>query len=156
MGLFNKKKTEDDKKAEKKSVKVDSGKKESTKSMKDLYGDKKIERTRAGEGDKEVKKNEKRKDGNAYRILIRPLVTEKASRQGADGKYFFAVKKDANKIEIAKAINEVYGVKPVSVNIINMGGKSVRSGKISGKRKSWKKAIVKLKTGESIKVYEGV
>jgi large subunit ribosomal protein L23 len=153
MGLFNKKKTEDDKKTDEKSVKIDNEKKESAKSMKDLYGEKKNNRVKVGA---EKEKAGKKKDGNAYRILIKPLVTEKASRQGADNKYFFAVAKDANKIEIAKAINEVYGVKPVSVNIINMGGKSVRSGKTSGKRKSWKKAIVKLKTGESIKVYEGV
>ena len=77
--------------------------------------------------------------------------------QGTDeNKYFFEVKKDANKIEIAKAINDVYGVKPVSVNIMRVGGKKVRRGRTFGKRKDWKKDIVTLKKGESIKVYEGV
>ena len=71
-------------------------------------------------------------------------------------KYFFEVAKNANKIEVAKAIQEIYGVKPVSVNIIRMQGKKVGQGRTRGKRKDWKKAIITLKKGESIKVYEGV
>ncbi|MCG2691137.1 50S ribosomal protein L23 [Candidatus Parcubacteria bacterium] len=74
----------------------------------------------------------------------------------AENKYIFEVAKKANKIEIAKAVIEVYGIKPVSVNIIKMQGKKTRYGKIAGKRKDWKKAVVTLPEGESIKVYEGV
>ena len=66
------------------------------------------------------------------------------------------MKLNANKIEIAKAVNDVYGVKPVSVNIIKTKGKKTRSGRVTGKRKDWKKAVVTLKKGESIKIYEGV
>ncbi len=104
----------------------------------------------------ETKKQEKKKYGNAYRVLIRPLITEKASILGAENKYFFEVARDANKIEVAKAIEEVYGIKPVKVNIVNMRGKKVRFGRILGKRKDWKKAIVTLPEGKTIKIYEGV
>ncbi len=182
MGLFSKKKTEDskssvakamdDKKATRKSVKVSDASASSAqvkkKSMKDLYGEKSVSApsvAKATDGkkvseDKKVIKDKKggnKKYGNAYKILVKPLITEKASVQGTDeNKYFFEVKKDANKIEIAKAINDVYGVKPVSVNIMRVGGKKVRRGRTFGKRKDWKKAIVTLKKGESIKVYEGV
>lgn len=159
MGLFSKKKKEEDKKKiDKESVKIDNGVKDK-KSMKDLYSGEKIEKgqeNRESKEKKEEKKTGESKNKNAYRILVKPLITEKASVQGADHKYFFAVDKNANKIEIAKAINEVYGVKPVGVNIINMIGKKARHGRIFGKRKDWKKAIVKLPKGTSIKIYEGV
>ncbi|NIA18342.1 MAG: 50S ribosomal protein L23 [Actinobacteria bacterium] len=114
--------------------------------------------SKAADGKKatEDKKDGKRKYGNAYKVLVKPLVTEKASVMGTLNKYFFAVAIGANKIEIAKAVQDVYGVKPISVNIIRMQGKSVRHGRTMGKRKDWKKAIVTLKKGESIKVYEGV
>ncbi len=104
----------------------------------------------------ESKKQKKEKYGNAYRVLIRPLITEKASILGTENKYFFEVARNANKIEITKAIEEVYGIKPVKVNIINMKGKKVRFGRTLGKRKNWKKAIVTLPEGKTIKIYEGV
>lgn len=143
MGLFSKKKQETKKKVDAQSAQVSDAKKTGTK---DLY-----------EGDK-AKKQEKRekKYGNAYKILVKPLVTEKGSVMNEENKYIFEVAKIANKIEIAKAIVEVYGIKPASVNIIKIQGKKTRYGKIAGKRKDWKKAIVTLPKGESIKVYEGV
>ncbi len=148
MGLFGKKKKEEDKKeTDKKSAKVDNVKKESTK---ELYEGKKADKSG------EAKKTDKAKHGNAYKILVKPLVTEKASVMGTLNKYFFEVAKGANKIEIAKAIQDVYGVKPTGVNVIRMKGKSVRHGRIMGKRKDWKKAVVTLKKGETIKIYEGV
>ncbi len=94
--------------------------------------------------------------GVAYRILEKPLVTEKVTDLGAYNKYAFYVSKRANKTEIKKAIKEVYGVTPVSVNIINLKSKKVRFGKSSGQTKSQKKAIVTLKKGDKIEVYEGV
>jgi large subunit ribosomal protein L23 len=148
MGLFSKK-TEDKKKI---NEKPDVGIKTS---MKDLYGDKQS----IAKKDDSVSGTEKASAGkfhNAYRILMKPLVTEKASVLAAENKYFFGVYPGANKIEIAKAIKEVYGVKPIDVNIINMRGKNVRSGKTAGKRKRWKKAIITLPKGTTIKVYEGV
>ncbi|MDD4900501.1 MAG: 50S ribosomal protein L23 [Patescibacteria group bacterium] len=94
--------------------------------------------------------------GNAYRILAKPLVTEKVSNLGVLNKYVFAVALDANKIEIAKAVKEIYGIKPIGVNVINKIGKKARYGRTSGKRKDWKKAIVTLPEGQTIKIYEGV
>ncbi|MCK5459793.1 50S ribosomal protein L23 [Candidatus Parcubacteria bacterium] len=93
---------------------------------------------------------------NAHRVLVNPLITEKITDMGVFDKYGFVVAKKANKIEVKKAIQEVYGVKPIAVNMINMKGKKVRSGRVSGKRKDWRKAIVTLKKGEKIEVYEGV
>ena len=94
--------------------------------------------------------------GRAYKILVKPLVTEKVSNLGALNKYVFAVAKTANKIEVARAIKEVYGIKPTSVNIINKIGKKARYGRVSGRRKDWKKAIITLPQGQTIKIYEGV
>ncbi|MEA3463514.1 MAG: 50S ribosomal protein L23 [Patescibacteria group bacterium] len=174
MGLldrFKKNIKKEAKKAGDKTVKVDSGKDvESKKSMKELYEDRpssssasvatSAKEAKAKEGKKAVegKKMEKRikKYGNAYWILVKPLVTEKATNLGAENKYVFAVSPRANKIEIAKAINEVYGIKPVAVNIIKMQGKKTRYGKVTGRTKDWKKAVITLPEGKSIKVYEGV
>ena len=117
--------------------------------MKDLYQNKEVKS--AGNSDKK-----ETKAGNAYRVLVRPLITEKATHQGVENKYIFEVALKANKIEVAKAIKEVYGVKPLAVNIIRNLGKNVRYGRMTGKRKDWKKAIVTLSQGETIKVYEGV
>jgi len=96
------------------------------------------------------------KYGRAYRLLLKPLITEKATHLGAENKYLFVVKVEANKIEIAKAVRAAYGVKPVKVNLIKMRGKHVTRGRITGQRRAWKKAIVTLAPGETIKIYEGV
>jgi len=118
-------------------------------SMKELYGGSQT-------GDK---KEGATKSGNyreAYRILVKPLLTEKATVAGSLNKYYFAVSRDANKIEVAKSVEQVYGVKPTSVNMVNMKGKDVRYGRRAGRRKDWKKAVVTLPAGKSIKVYEGI
>ncbi len=106
-------------------------------------------------GAKESKKK-KADTKEAYRILIKPLVTEKATDLANFNKYCFEVAKNANKIAIKKAIKSLYGVEPIDVNIINMRGKKVSYGRVSGKRKNWKKAIVTLKEGDKIEIYEGV
>jgi large subunit ribosomal protein L23 len=161
MGIFSKKKDAQEKiekeksdiksKKTEKSVKVDNDKTEkSTKDSKKVKTDeKKI--TKDTSKEETVKKN-----GNAYKVLVKPLITEKATEIGAFNKYVFEVDKNANKIEIAKAINEVYGVKPLDINIIRMKGKKVRYGRTLGKKKDWKKAIVTLEEGKTIKIYEGV
>lgn len=92
----------------------------------------------------------------SYKILLKPLVTEKAAVLGAWNQYVFQVAGHMNKKEVAKAIRSVYNVDPVSVHIIQMQGKQVRYGRVYGKRKDWKKAIVTLKKGDTIEVYEGV
>lgn len=97
-----------------------------------------------------------RRHSQAYRILVRPIITEKGTGLAALGKYLFEVEYKANKIEIAKAIHELYGIKPVKVNIVRMEGKVKTRGRIVGKRKDWKKAVVTLPAGKTINVYEGV
>lgn len=162
MGLFSRKnKVDESKKVDDKSAKVDNSKKhEDKKSMKELYSAKvkKVKDVKSQAVDDEPKKSAKiiRKHSRAYKILIKPLVTEKASSVGIENKYIFQVALKANKIEIAKAIQEVYEVKPISVNIIKVKGKRTHYGRIQGKRKDWKKAIIKLPEGKSIKIYEGV
>ncbi len=90
---------------------------------------------------------------NAYKVLLKPLITEKATSTGT---YYFAVAGRTNKQEIKKAIKALYGVDPVRVNIVNFGGKAVRWGRQSGQTKAWKKAIIYLKAGQTIEVFEGV
>ena len=145
-----------DKKAGEKSalVKGKVGKPKGT-SMKDLYeGKAKSTETSQKKVDKVIKK--KPSSGRAYRVLIKPLITEKAAILNTESKYAFSVATDANKIEIANAVEEVYGIKPIAVNIIKVSGKKVRYGRTFGKRKDWKKAIVALPKGKSINIYEGV
>ena len=87
-------------------------------------------------------------------IIIRPLITEKSTTLRAEGKYVFEVAKAANKIEIAKAISQIFNVKVVSVNTVNVEGKVKRMGRSIGKRSDYKKAIVKLAAGETIEFFE--
>lgn len=96
------------------------------------------------------------KENQAYRILVKPLVTEKATTLSEHNKYVFVVSLKANKIEVAKAIEAIYGIKPVKVNLSNVKGKKVTRGKIRGQRKDWRKAVVSLPKGQTIKIYEGV
>lgn len=94
----------------------------------------------------------------AYDIIKRPIVTEQ-SMQGAEfKKYTFEVTKSANKIEIAKAVEEIFGVKVAKVNTLNMQGKEKRTGSYpAGRRPSWKKAIVTLtEDSKTIEFFEGV
>jgi len=93
--------------------------------------------------------------GNKSFILIRPLVTEKISNlQETKNKYGFEVRKDANKIEVKRAVEERFNVVVKSVRIINILGKKKRMGRFQGRRKSWKKAIVTLKEGFKIELFE--
>ena len=87
-------------------------------------------------------------------IIIRPLITEKSTTLMAEGKYVFEVAKSANKIEIAKAISQIFKVKVASVNTINVEGKVKRMGRSVGKRSDYKKASVKLAAGETIEFFE--
>ena len=94
-------------------------------------------------------------------ILIKPIVTEKATAQNEDlNMYGFMVDVNANKVQIKKAVEELYGVKVSSVNTLKYGGKSrsryTKSGVISGRTKSFKKAIVTLPKGESIDFFSNI
>jgi large subunit ribosomal protein L23 len=92
----------------------------------------------------------------AYKILIKPLVTEKSAIAESKNKYSFVVVKSANKNQIKTAIAEVYGVKPASVNVANMEGRRVRFGKSMGRRNDYKKAIITLPEGKTIDIHSGV
>ncbi|MFH1426196.1 MAG: 50S ribosomal protein L23 [Candidatus Kerfeldbacteria bacterium] len=86
------------------------------------------------------------------KVLMRPLITEKATMTGT---YVFEVAPETNKAEVRKEVKRVYGVEPMHVRMMNVGGKVVRMNNREGQRKSWKKAIVRLPKGEAINVYEG-
>lgn len=91
---------------------------------------------------------------DARDILIRPLITEKSTQLMEEGKYVFVVAKKANKIEIAKAVAQVFNVKVANVNTVNVSGKLKRMGRFVGKRSDYKKAIVKLVPGETIEFFQ--
>ena len=93
----------------------------------------------------------------AHDIIIRPIISEQSMEQIADKKYTFVVKKDANKIEIKKAIEEVFGVKVEKVTTLNMLGKIKRMGRSEGRRAAWKKAVVKLTAdSKTIEFFDGM
>ena len=93
----------------------------------------------------------------AQDIVIRPIITEKSMMGFAEGKYTFEVAKTANKVEIKKAIEEIFpGVKVDKVATMNMLGKIKRMGRSEGRRNNWKKAIVTLtESSKTIEFFEG-
>jgi large subunit ribosomal protein L23 len=92
----------------------------------------------------------------AYKVLVKPLVTEKSAIAESKNKYSFIVSLSANKNQVKEAIAEVYGVKPVKVNIINTDGRPMRFGRSMGRRSDYKKAIVTLPAGSTIDIHAGV
>ena len=82
---------------------------------------------------------------NAHDVIVRPIITEDSMSRLADKKYTFEVASNANKIEIKKAIEEIFKVEVDKVNTISMKGKNKRVGYHFGKTSEWKKAIVTLK-----------
>jgi len=85
-----------------------------------------------------------------YDIIIRQINTEKSTRELADGKYYFEVTKDANKKNIKTAIEKIFGVEVLKVNVMNRIGKVKRFRGKEGQRKSIKIAVVSLKKGQTI------
>lgn len=93
----------------------------------------------------------------AYEIIKRPIVTEQSMDQMADRKYTFEVDPSANKIEIKKAVEEIFGVTVEKVTTMNMDGKVKRMGMNIGKRADWKKAVVKLtEKSKTIEFFDGL
>ena len=94
----------------------------------------------------------------AYDIIIRPIITEQSMEALDLKKYVFEVRKDANKIEIKKAIEEIFGVTVMKVTTANMRGKMKRTGRYpAGLTASWKKAVVKLTDdSKTIEIFEGM
>ena len=93
-------------------------------------------------------------------ILKKPLVTEKASEQNETGKYAFVVDRKANKVEIKKAVEDMYGVSVLSVNTMNYLGKSksrhTKTGLVTGRKPSFKKAVVTIAEGDVIDFYSNI
>jgi large subunit ribosomal protein L23 len=93
-------------------------------------------------------------------VLIKPLVTEKVSALNEKGKYGFVVAKTANKVQIKKAVEKAYGVTVESVNTMRYHGKTksryTKTGVVSGRTSSYKKAVVSVGEGEVIDFYSGI
>ena len=94
---------------------------------------------------------------NAYSVIKRPIVTEKTSIQKEnDNQITFEVAKDANRVQIRKAVEEIFKVQVIGVRTAHVRGKIKQRGRIIGKRRDWKKAVVKLTPGQRIDFFEGV
>jgi large subunit ribosomal protein L23 len=91
-----------------------------------------------------------------HETIVRPLITEKTSAAYQDrGEYAFEVNPNATKPQIRQAIEELFGVKVTDVWTSNHRGKEKRMGRSAGRRPNWKKAIVKLREGDTIEIFEG-
>ena len=92
-----------------------------------------------------------------YDLIRRPLITEKTNIQKESyNQITFEVDRNANRVEIKRAIQDIFNVKVASVKTMQVKGKTKQGGRIIGKRRDWKKAIVKLMPGERIDFFEGV
>ena len=89
----------------------------------------------------------------AYDIIKRPIITEQSMAETEAKKYTFEVAKDANKIEIRKAVEEIFNVKVTKVNVLNVKPKPKRVRYQLGQTRTWKKAMVTLAEGESIELF---
>jgi large subunit ribosomal protein L23 len=92
---------------------------------------------------------------NAADVLIAPVVSEKSYAGLADGQYTFKVHQDAHKTQVRQAVEQLFGVKVIAVNIVKMPPKPKMRNYQKGTRPGWKKAIVQLKEGDSIEIFEG-
>jgi large subunit ribosomal protein L23 len=93
----------------------------------------------------------------AQDIIIKPIITEASMMGIVSKKYTFKVASDANKVEIAKAVEELFGVKVAKVNTINVNGKMRRYGRFEGYTASWKKAVVTLtEDSKTIEFFDGM
>jgi len=90
-------------------------------------------------------------------VILRPLITEKATRLGGENKYAFAVRGHANKVQIKEAVEKGFNVKVTAVNVMIMKGKPfrVRGNRIKHKP-DWKKAVVTLAPGDKLELFEGI
>lgn len=93
---------------------------------------------------------------SARDIIIKPIVSEKSYGQIEKGKYTFAVHPEAEKVEIKRAVEELFNVAVTKVNTMNMKGKPKRQGYTKGRTSNWRKAIVTLKEGQRIEFFEGL
>jgi large subunit ribosomal protein L23 len=88
-------------------------------------------------------------------VLLAPVVSEKSYSLIEDRKYSFRVHPDAHKTQIRQAVEELFDVKVQNVNVVQVRSKPKRRGMIAGRKPGWKKAIVQLREGETIEIFEG-
>ena len=88
-------------------------------------------------------------------VLIRPVVSEKSYGQIANNQYTFQIHKDAHKTQVRQAVEERFDVKVEQVNIVKVQSKPKRRGRFIGTKPGWKKAVVQLRRGDSIEIFEG-
>ena len=91
----------------------------------------------------------------AHQIVLEPVVSEKSYEGTADGIYTFKVHPDAHKTQIRQAVEELFEVKVERVNIVKVQAKPKRRGRILGSKPGWKKAVVQLKKGDTIEIFQG-
>ena len=134
-------------------------KKKKTEKKPEKKPEKKIEKKAKKKPEKKPEKKttvrplaKKKSVSTAYKVLLSPHVTEKATGLGEKNKYVFNVWPNSNKIEIKKGVESLYGVSVVGVNIINIHRKKIRVGRKEGWKKGYKKAIVEIKKGQKIEI----
>lgn len=177
MGIFTKKKTEDindsesanwrKKTSKKKAISVDSKEIKETGEIKETKAKKesketesvKTEENKKGKIDKAKEKKEVSLDGAksilVERTIIKPLISEKAGTLAMAGKYIFKVNKGAPKQKIKDAIESLYKISVINVNVVNIPGKPKQSkSRRIVHRADYRKAIVTLKPGEKIEIYQ--
>ncbi len=93
---------------------------------------------------------------NPADVITRPIVTEKSTALSEFGKYVFQVRSGASKHAVRRAVEAMFHVEVLSVNVMNVRGKPRRMGRSQGHRPSWRKAVVTLREGHSIEVVPGV
>ncbi len=93
----------------------------------------------------------------AHQVVLKPLLTEKGTRLKEEGnQYLFRVARTANKVEIKRAIEQLFKVTVLEVRTARVRGKIKRLGRFEGRTPDWKKAVATLKEGDTIELYEGV
>ena len=88
-------------------------------------------------------------------VLLAPVVSEKSYSQIADRKYTFKVHKDAHRTQVRQAVEQLFGVQVEAVNIVKVQPKPKRRGVTKGTRPGWKKAVVRVREGQTIEIFEG-
>lgn len=116
------------------------------------FGPAQISATQKFQSGKVRKDEEIRGSGKLAHVIIRPHVSEKAAKLQELNRYVFEVNPGANKHDIALAIRDLYGIKPLSITVVNKKSRQVRFGRSAGATKAWKKAMVTLPQGSNIKI----
>ena len=92
---------------------------------------------------------------HASQVILAPIVSEKSYAGSTRGSYTFKVHPDSHKTQIRQAVEELFGVKVERVNVISVQAKPKRRGMFKGTRPAWKKAVVQLRAGDTIEIFEG-